>query len=145
MKLTATPGGVGAFIHVPDDVATKMGFRGRPKVRAVVAGVPYRGSLMPMGDRSFGLGVLKAIQDEKGIDVGDTITVELDHDTEERTVAVPHDLAAELERDAGVAAAWQRLSFTNRKEIAQSLEDAKKPETRERRLRAALDRLTSGR
>ncbi len=93
---------------------------------------------MPMGDRSFGLGVLKAIQDEKGIDVGDTITVELDHDTEERTVAVPHDLAAELERNAGAAAAWQRLSFTNRKEIARSLEDAKKPET-------TLDRLTSGR
>ncbi len=42
VKLTATPGGVGAFIRVPDDVATKMGFRGRPKVRAVIAGVPYR-------------------------------------------------------------------------------------------------------
>ena len=145
VKLTATPGGVGAFIHVPDSVAEKMGFRGRPKVRAVIAGVSYRGSLMPMGDGSYGLGVLKAIQDEKGIDIGDTITVELDHDTEERTVAVPHDLAAELERHKKAAAAWEKLSFTNRKEIAQSLEEAKKPETRERRLKAALERLTSGR
>ena len=39
------------------------------------------------------------------------------------------------------AAAWERLSFTNKNEIARSLEEAKKPETRERRLAAALERL----
>jgi len=39
------------------------------------------------------------------------------------------------------AAAWEKLSFTNKKEMARSLEEAKKPETRQRRLAAALQRL----
>ncbi|HZQ50196.1 MAG TPA: YdeI/OmpD-associated family protein [Candidatus Dormibacteraeota bacterium] len=141
VKLTAH--GVGAFIVVPRDVAAKLGFKGRPKVKAVIAGAPYRGSLMPMGDGTFGLGVLRSIQEEKGIDVGDTIAVDLEPDTEERTVTAPPDLASALERDAKAAAAWDRLSYTNRKEIARALEEAKKPETPERRLSAALARLRS--
>ena len=142
VELTATPGGVGAFIRVPRDVAEKMALKGRPKVRAVIAGVPYRGSLMPLGDGTFGLGVLKAIQEAKHVDIGDVITVDLEIDTEERTVAVPHDLAAALKLEPAAAAAWEKLSYTNRKEIASSLEEAKKPETRERRLRDAMARLT---
>jgi hypothetical protein len=133
--------GVGAFIVVPRDVAKKLGFKGRPKVKAVIAGVPYRGSLMPMGDGRFGLGVLKAIQEQQKIDVGDVITVDLEPDTGERAVIVPKDLAVALQRNSIAAAAWDGLSYTKRKEIARSLEEAKKPETRQRRLEAALDRL----
>ncbi|HEX9362562.1 MAG TPA: YdeI/OmpD-associated family protein, partial [Candidatus Dormibacteraeota bacterium] len=44
-------------------------------------------------------------------------------------------------RDKKAATAWDKLSFTNRKEIARSLEESKKPETRERRLAAAVERL----
>jgi hypothetical protein len=139
VRLTAH--GVGAFVLVPREVSEKMAFKGRPRVRATIAGAPYRGSLMPMGDGTFGLGVLKSIQEEKHIDVGDTITVELEPDTEERTVEAPADLAAVLKRDGKARAAWEKLSYTNKKEIASSLIEAKKPETRERRLKAALDRL----
>jgi len=139
VRLTAH--GVGAFIRVPREVSTALSFRGRPKVKAVIAGVPYRGSLMPMGDGTFGLGVLKSIQEAKSIDVGDVITVELEPDTEERTVEAPVDLAAELKSDPKAAAAWKRLSYTNKKEIARSLEEAKQPETRARRLKAALGKL----
>jgi hypothetical protein len=142
VRLTSTPGGVGAYIHVPPRVAAELGLKGRPKIRAVIAGMPYRGSLMPMGDGTFGIGVLKAIQEAKKIDVGDTITVDLEIDTELRTVEPPPGLAAAFERNPGAAAAWEKLSYTGRKEIARSLEEAKKPETRERRLRAAIDRLT---
>ena len=72
---------------------------------------------------------------------GDTITVALELDTAPRTVEAPADLAKLLARDRKAAAAWDRLSFTNKKEMARSLEEAKKPETRERRLRAALEKL----
>jgi len=40
-----------------------------------------------------------------------------------------------------MAANWEKLSFKNKKEMALSLEDAKKPETRERRLKAAIAKL----
>ncbi len=40
-----------------------------------------------------------------------------------------------------MAEKWEKLSFTNKKEMALSLTEAKKPETRERRLAAALAKL----
>jgi len=51
------------------------------------------------------------------------------------------NLAKAIARDKKASAAWDRLSFTNKKEVARSLEEAKKPETRERRLAAALAKL----
>jgi Domain of unknown function (DUF1905)/Bacteriocin-protection, YdeI or OmpD-Associated len=138
-KLTATPrGGGGTLVPVPKQVAAKLGLKGMPKIQAVIAGQPYRGSLMPMGDGTYCLGVLKSIQEAAGVGLGDTITVELEVDTTPRIVEPPADLARELARDKKAAAAWAALSFTNKKEMARSLEDAKKPETRERRLKQAL-------
>lgn len=85
--------------------------------------------------------MLKAIQESAGVKRGDIVTVELELDTKPRTVEPPPDLARHLARDKNAAAAWDRLSFTNKREMARSLEEAKKPETRERRLAAALERL----
>src|SRR5438445_11359644 len=135
--LSATPrGGGGTLVPIPRQVAANLGLKGMPKVQAVIAGQPYRGSLMPMGDGTYCLGVLKSIQEKAGVGQGDAIAIELELDTEARTVSVPDDLAKALARDRKSAAAWERLSFTNKKEIARSLEEAKRPETRERRLAA---------
>jgi hypothetical protein len=142
--LTPTPrGGGGCLVPVPKEVATKLGLKGFPKIQAVIAGTPYRGSLMPMGDGTFCLGVLKSIQEAAGVGFGDTITVELALDTAPRTVEVPADLAKALARDRKAAAAWEALSFTTKKEHAQGLTGAKRPETRERRLAQTLEFLRS--
>jgi len=140
--LTPTPrGGGGCLVPVPREVADKLGLKGMPKIQAVIAGQPYRGSLMPMGDGTWCLGVLKSIQEAAGVEFGDTVTVELELDTAPRLVQPPPDLARALARDKKMAAAWAGLSFTNKKEMARSLEEAKKPETRERRLAAAIAEL----
>jgi hypothetical protein len=143
--LTATPrGGGGTLVPVPREVAAKLGLKGMPKVQAVIAGHPYRGSLMPMGDGTYCLGVLKSIQEAAGVGQGDTITVELALDTAPRTIAPPADLSRELARDKTAAAAWAALSYTNKKEAARALEEAKRPETREKRLSGIVARLRSG-
>ena len=141
-RLAPTPrGGGGTLIPVPTDVAVSLGLKGMPKVKATIAGIPYRRSLMPMGDGTYCLGVLKSIQAQAGVGQGDSIAIELELDTAPRTVTVPQDLQKALARDLNAAAAWDVLSYTDRKEIARSLEEAKRPETRERRLAAALERL----
>ena len=140
--LTPTPSaGGGTFIPVPREVNDQLGLKGKPKVQAVIAGLPYRGSLMPMGDGTFCLGVLKSIQQAAGVKQGDTIEVLLELDTEPRTVEPPPDLANALARDKKAAATWEKLSYTNKKEMARSLEEAKKPETRKKRLRSAVEKL----
>ncbi len=140
--LTSTPrGGGGTLVPIPREVATELGLKGMPKIQAVIAGTPYRGSLMPMGDGTYCLGVLKSIQEAAGVGLGDTIEVLLELDTAPRTVEPPADLATVLAKDKQAAAAWEKLSFTDRKELALRLTSAKKPETRRRRLAAALERL----
>ena len=140
--LTPTPrGGGGCLVPVPREVAARLGLKGMPKIQAVIAGQPYRGSLMPMGDGTWCLGVLKSIQGAAGVGFGDTVNVELELDTAPRVVELPPDLAHAIARDKKMAAAWDDLSFTNKKEMARSLEEAKKPETRERRLAVAIAKL----
>jgi hypothetical protein len=119
----------------------KLGLKGMPKIQAVIAGQPYRGSLMPMGDGTYCLGVLKSIQESAGVGFGDTVAIELEVDTAPRLVEPPADLAKAMAKDRKMAATWDSLSFTNKKEMARSLEEAKRPETRERRLTAILAKL----
>lgn len=140
-RLQPDPTGTGTWVQVPREANVALGLKGRPKISAVIAGHPYRGSLMPMGDGTFGLGVLKAIQQAAGLKRGDVISVELELDAAPRIIDPPADLARAMERDKKAKAAWEKLSYTNKREIALSLEEARKPETRARRLAAALERL----
>src|SRR4030088_2961572 len=88
--LTPTPGGgVGTLVPIPKEVATKLGLKGMPKIHAVIAGTPYRGSLMPMGDGTYCLGVLKSIQEAAGVGQGDTVAIGLDDDTAPRVREPP--------------------------------------------------------
>src|ERR1700675_12613 len=92
--LTPTPRGRGGcLVPVPREVAAKLGLKGMPKIQAVIAGQPYRGSLMPMGDGTWRLGVLKSIQEAAGVAFGDTVNVLLELDTAARTADPPPDLA----------------------------------------------------
>jgi hypothetical protein len=106
--LTATPrGGGGTLIPVPREVVAKLGgLKGMPKIRAVIAGTHYRGSLMPMGDGTYCLGVLKSIQEAAGVSQGDTITIEMGLDTAPRTIALPADLAKAIKGDKRATGAW---------------------------------------
>ena len=139
--LQPDPTGTGTFIQVPRELNAKLGLSGRPKVRAVLAGHPYRGSLMPMGDGTFALGVLKAIQESARVTRGDRITVELELDTAPRVIEPPPEIARLLTRDRKAAAAWEALSYTSKRELAGGITEAKRPETRERRVAMAIERL----
>src|SRR2546425_13248276 len=98
--LSATPrGGGGTLVPIPRQVAANLGLKGMPKVQAVIAGQPYRGSLMPMGDGTYCLGVMKSIQEAAGGQQGETGTVERELDTAPRPAEVPADLAKAVIRE----------------------------------------------
>jgi len=139
--LQPDPTGTGTFIRIPRELTAKLGLTGRPKVRALLAGHPYRGSLMPVGDGTFALGVLKAIQESARVTRGDRITVELELDTAPRVIQPPPEIAQLIARDRKAAAAWDKLSYTNKRELASGITEAKRPETRERRVAMAIERL----
>jgi hypothetical protein len=137
-------GGGGHLIEVPGEVVQALGGAGRTPIVATFNGIPYRGSVVKMGG-TFVLGVTKEIIGAAGATVGDPLTVIVERDTAERTVEIPPDLAEAMAAHPGSREAWDRLSFTNRKELARGVEGAKKPETRQRRIDLAIQTLISGR
>ena len=77
-----------------------------------------------------------------GLIPGHDYSVDLSVDRAERTVDVPEDFAAAMNK-AKVRTAFDSLSYTHRKEHVRAIEDAKKPETRQRRIDAAITKLQS--
>ena len=134
-------GGGGAWVQVPPSVIEDLGGAKRIPVRATFDGVPYQGSVVSMGAANgMVIGVLKDIQTRLGKSPGDEVLVKLTRDESPREVEVPEDLIQALEV-AGVAGAFERISFTRKKEIASRVAGAKKPETRQRRIQAAIEEL----
>jgi uncharacterized protein YdeI (YjbR/CyaY-like superfamily) len=58
-------------------------------------------------------------------------------------VAVPDDLAEALE-GAGLRQAFDAMSFSHRREYVTWVEEAKRPDTRARRVTGTIDRLQAG-
>ncbi len=123
-------------ITIPFDVEEVFGAK-RVPVKATVNGAEYRGSIVRMGGK-YMLGIPKAFREAAAIKAGDNIVVTLEPDVEERTVTIPADLAKELKKDTALREAWDKLSYTIRKENVRALEEAKQPETRTRRLEKTL-------
>lgn len=128
-------------ITIPFDVAEVYGAK-RVPVKAVVNESEYRGTIVRMGGK-YMLGISKVFREAAGIKAGDNIVVTIERDMCERTVAVPEDLAKQLRENPALTEAWDKLSFTVRKENARALEDAKHSETRARRLAKTLKMLQS--
>ncbi|WP_020392542.1 YdeI/OmpD-associated family protein [Kribbella catacumbae] len=129
--------GGGAYVEVPGEVVAALGGGGRIPVQATFDGVAYRGSIASMGG-CMALGILKQIRGELGKGPGDPVAVTVERDAAERTVDVPADLAEALEA-AGVREAFDALSFSHRREHVQAIEEAKKAETRARRIAKAVE------
>lgn len=140
-ELRSTGRGGGHLVEVPAAVIQELGGSGRIAVRATFNGVPYRGSIMRMGGVTM-LGVTKGIMAEAGVDTGAVLDITVENDVAPREVAVPAELAAAFRRSTAIQTAWESLSFTARKEQALAIEEAKRPETRARRVAKTLESLT---
>jgi Domain of unknown function (DUF1905)/Bacteriocin-protection, YdeI or OmpD-Associated len=127
-------GGAGwAYVRIPFDVETAFGKK-RVPVRATIDGEEYRGSLMRMGGPEHTLVILKEIQVKIGKEVGDEVEVVLEEDFEPRIIEVPDDLRAALDQDPGAKANFEKLSHSHKKQIVNAMLEAKKMETRNKRI-----------
>jgi hypothetical protein len=127
-------------ISVPPDVIAALGTQKRPPVKVSINGYTYRTTVAPYGD-VFMLPVNQEHRAAAGLNAGDQIEVTLELDTEPRTVEVPEDLAAALAGKPGARAAFDALAPSKRKEAVRQVQDAKTPETRERRIAKIVDPL----
>jgi hypothetical protein len=136
--------GGGAFVEVPFDVEKAFGAK-KPRVRALIEGVPYRGLLTRMGGPNHILIILKGIREQIGKTFGDEIKVSVEADDEERVITVPADLKQAFKSEKEAKAAFEKLSYTHQREYVMWIEEAKKEETRQRRIAKTIEMLKQGR
>jgi hypothetical protein len=127
-------------IRVPDKIVEGLGAGKRPPVKVTFNGYTYRTTIAPMCGEYF-IPVAAAIREASGAAAGDMLSITLELDEEPRTVEVPEVLAKELAKDKRAAAAYEKLSYSNKKEMARSITDAKAEDTRARRLAKAMESL----
>lgn len=136
-------GGGGAFVTIPFDVENVFGAK-KPRVRAMIEGVPYRGILTRMGGDQHMLIILKGIREQIGKTFGDEITITVEADAEPRVVDIPEDLSKELKKDKEARAFFDKLSYTHRKEYVNWINEAKREETRQNRIIKTIEMLKQG-
>jgi hypothetical protein len=132
-EATVAQDGEAIFIEVPPDVVAALGRGKRPPVRVTLNGYTYPWTIAVYGGNSY-LGLRREVREAAGLAPGQQLTVTLTLDDEPRTVEVPDDLARALQRDPAARAAFERRSYTERKELVAWIQGAKRTETRQRRI-----------
>jgi len=146
MRITTTlqPRGPAAAVVLTDEQVQTLGAATKtPPVSVTVNGHTFAGRVGRMGGENL-IGFSKAVLEACGVKAGDEVEVEIVLDEGPREVELPPALASALDAEPELRARYESLANTHRKELARSVSEAKREETRERRLAEALSRLREG-
>ena len=128
----------GSMCFIPLSFDPKAVFgKARAPVKVTLNGYTYRSTIAAMGGPPC-VPLRKSNREAAGLEGGETIEVRLELDTGKRVVTAPPDLKRALKTVRGAAEQWRRLSYSHQREHVEAIEEAKKPETRARRIEAAL-------
>jgi hypothetical protein len=132
-----------AALSAPFSVEEVFGTRARVPVRGTINGYPFRSSLMPMGG-CHRMVVNQTMRKGAGVKAGDKVRVVMERDTAARAVAVPPPLKKLLSGNKRAQSSWEKRSFTHQKEMARWITEAKRDDTKQRRLAEIMRLLKTG-
>lgn len=142
VKQKLKPQGPATAIVLTDAQVEALGGGKRAAVQVTIASKTVRLRLAVMGGQNL-IGISKANREALGVEIGDTVDATIELDTAARTVTLPDDAAKALAR-AKLRTRFDALAFTHQKEHVRAIEDAKKPETRAKRIEAMVEKLRDG-
>ncbi|MFA5896886.1 MAG: YdeI/OmpD-associated family protein, partial [Thermoplasmata archaeon] len=96
------------------------------------------------GDGTHQIAVNKAMQAGAKAGPGDRLQMVLRVDTAPRTVKVPADLKKALTKSKAAQVNFERMTWSHRKRYVDWIEEAKRPETRAKRIDEAVKRISAG-
>jgi Bacteriocin-protection, YdeI or OmpD-Associated/Domain of unknown function (DUF1905) len=124
-------------LEVPPEVVEALGGGKRPAVIITINGHSWKSRVAIMRGRYL-LGLSSANRKTAGVATGDEVEVEVEIDAEPRVVVEPADFARALDADPIARTAYDRLSYSRKREHVLAIESAKKAETRIRLIEKAL-------
>ena len=122
------PGG-GTAIRLPFDPKAVFG-KARVPVQVTIQEHPSFPTTVMVYSGVAWIGLRKGQPADMGLSAGDQVGVQVVLDDTPREVDVPAELAVALHEDPEAAAAYDKLSFTHRKEYARWVAEAKRAATR---------------
>nr|WP_241564186.1 YdeI/OmpD-associated family protein [Nonomuraea polychroma] len=125
-------------LEVPEDVVEALGGGKRPRVTITINGHAWKSRVAIMRGRYL-LGLSNANRQAAGVVTGDEVEVEVELDAEPPAVVEPADFARALDADPVARGVYDRLPYSHKREHVLAIERAKKPETRIRRIKKALE------
>jgi hypothetical protein len=133
----------GSTCYIPLTFDPKQVFgRVRAPVKVTLRGYTYRSTIASMGGPAC-IPLRASNRQAAGLEGGETIEVRLDLDTEAREVTPPADFVRALRAAPPAWERWQELSYTHQREHVEAIAEAKKPETRTRRIENAVRMLAA--
>jgi hypothetical protein len=142
IKQKLKPQGPATALVLSDAQVDELGGGKRAAVVVTIAGKSARLRLGVMGGQNL-IGLSKANREALGVDIGDTVEATIALDSAARTVTLPDDARKALDK-AKLRAKFDALAFTPQKEYVRAIEEAKKPETRVKRIAAMVEKLRGG-
>ena len=123
------------FIPLTFDAKSVFG-KIRAPVKVTLNGYTYRSTIAAMGGPPC-IPLRKSNREAAGLEGGETLEVRVDLDTEKREIKPPPDLVRALKAVPTAWERWRALSYSHQREHVEAIEEAKKPETRARRIQTA--------
>jgi len=130
-------------IVIPDKVLAALGAGKKPPVKVVVNGYAYRSTVATVSG-SYMVGFSADHRAASGLKGGDSVEVDIEVDTEPRTVELPADFQAALNADPKAKATFEKLSNSLKGYHVSQVTGTKNPETRQRRIEKSIATLHVG-
>ena len=144
LRPASPKGAAWSFLVLPPSASAKLPTRSMTTVDGTLDGQAFQATLEPDGQRSHWLKVTRALREEAGAAVGDTVTLEIAPVEKEPEPKVPADLREVIAANPAARVQWTNITPVARRDWIHWITSGKKAETRERRIRAACDKLACG-
>jgi uncharacterized protein YdeI (YjbR/CyaY-like superfamily) len=131
-------------MQVPNEIVEALGAGKRPPVRVTINGYTYRNTIAVMSG-VFMVGVNAENREKAQVAGGDEVDVDIELDTQPRELTLPPDFSEALEREPDAKRFFETLSHSRQQALVLPIDQAKTPETRQRRMDKALSALREGR
>jgi hypothetical protein len=129
-----------AALTFPYNAVEVFGTKGRVPVKLTIGEHTFRSSLAPMEGKHMMVFNLEMRQ-KTGYKAGDTIHVILEKDIEPREITFPEDVTEVIQTNPAAYKKLLSYSYSHKKEVMDWINDAKKPETRQKRIKKLLETL----
>ena len=138
------------ILRLPEDASAKLPSRGMTMVSGTMNGVPFKTLLEPDGryapgqQSSHWFRPDKKLLDAAGAAAGDSVEVSMESTKEWIEPEVPEDLKKALSTSPKAAALWEDITPLARWDWIRWIRAVKTPETRQKHIEVALDKLNKG-